>query len=77
MRNIYIRIYLLQLIGQIYLKFKMSSDMINLCGLIINEYYGPLCEKVGTYLLKKGPLQLRLLSDELDLKINQVCFNMN
>lgn len=53
----------------------MSNDEMNLCCTILNEFYGPLCEKVGYQLLKNGPLQLRLIAENLKLKINQVCLN--
>ena len=50
----------------------MSREKINLCSFVLSEYYGPICEKVGVYLLKNGPCPIKLIANNCDLKLNQV-----
>ena len=50
----------------------MSTNEINLCSCILKEYHGPVAEKVGVYLLKKGAMPLRVIAQDLSLKLSQV-----
>ncbi|KAK2173618.1 hypothetical protein NP493_863g01050 [Ridgeia piscesae] len=49
----------------------MSTNEINLCSFILKEYHGPVAEKVGVYLLKNGSMPLRMIAQDLSLKLSQ------
>ena len=59
----------------------MSLNQIFACSLIMKELFGEVVEKVGTYLIKKGPMLRGLIVQDTELNVEQVglytAFNCN
>ncbi|KAI1885910.1 hypothetical protein AGOR_G00208620 [Albula goreensis] len=57
--------------------YKMAAQEVRLCGLLLQEHFGEVVEKVGTHLLRTGAQTLRGLSYEcntpLDLVKKSLC----
>ncbi|XP_018593411.1 DNA-directed RNA polymerase III subunit RPC3 [Scleropages formosus] len=55
----------------------MTTQEVRLCGLLLQEHYGEVVEKVGTHLLRNGALMLRAIAHEtstpLDLVKKSLC----
>ncbi|XP_072572779.1 DNA-directed RNA polymerase III subunit RPC3 isoform X2 [Paramormyrops kingsleyae] len=55
----------------------MTAQEVRLCGLLLQEHFGEVVEKVGTHLLRIGPLSLRAIAHEtstpLDLVKKSLC----
>ncbi|KAK3585328.1 hypothetical protein CHS0354_040277, partial [Potamilus streckersoni] len=50
----------------------MSNSADKVCQLLLREQFGVVAEKIGCYLLRKGPCPLRGLVAELGLKLDKV-----
>ena len=50
----------------------MSLNQIFACSLIMKELFGEVVEKVGTYLIKKGPMPRGLIVQDTELNVEQV-----
>ncbi|XP_076826950.1 DNA-directed RNA polymerase III subunit RPC3 [Brachyhypopomus gauderio] len=55
----------------------MTAQEVRLCGLLLQEHFGEVVEKVGTHLLRSGAINLRALAHEthtpLDLVKKSLC----
>ncbi|XP_051575991.1 DNA-directed RNA polymerase III subunit RPC3-like isoform X1 [Myxocyprinus asiaticus] len=50
-----------------WIHLKMTAQEVCLCGLLLQEHFGEVVEKVGTHLLRSGVLTLRALAHETRL----------
>ncbi|XP_029307915.1 DNA-directed RNA polymerase III subunit RPC3 [Cottoperca gobio] len=50
----------------------MSAQEVRLCGLLLQEHFGEVVEKVGTHLLKSGAQNLRMLIHETGISLDLV-----
>ncbi|NXH18872.1 RPC3 polymerase, partial [Bucco capensis] len=50
----------------------MTQAEIKLCSLLLQEHFGEIVEKIGTYLLRTGSQPLRLIVSETGLLLDQV-----
>ncbi|XP_027868515.1 DNA-directed RNA polymerase III subunit RPC3 isoform X1 [Xiphophorus couchianus] len=50
----------------------MTAQEIRLCGLLLQEHFGEVVEKVGTHLLRRGAQNLRTIVQETNLSVNLV-----
>lgn len=50
----------------------MTAQEERLCGLLLQEHFGEVVEKVGTHLLRSGVLNLRALAHETKLSLDLV-----
>lgn len=51
---------------------KMTAQEVRLCGLLLQEHFGEVVEKVGTHLLRSGALNLRTIIHETGLSVDLV-----
>lgn len=51
---------------------QMTAQEERLCGLLLQEHFGEVVEKVGTHLLRSGNLNLRALVQETKLPLDLV-----
>jgi len=57
----------------LFLSFlKMTTQEVRLCGLLLQEHFGDVVEKVGTHLNRSGVLNLRALAHETKLGLDLV-----
>ena len=54
----------------------MSLNQIFACSLIMKELFGEVVEKVGTYLIKKGPMPRGLIVQDTELNVEQVSLHI-
>uniref|UniRef100_A0A673G529 DNA-directed RNA polymerase III subunit RPC3 n=1 Tax=Sinocyclocheilus rhinocerous TaxID=307959 RepID=A0A673G529_9TELE len=50
----------------------MTAQEVRLCGLLLQEHFGNVVEKVGTHLIRSGVLTLRALAHETKLPLDLV-----
>ncbi|XP_014842681.1 PREDICTED: DNA-directed RNA polymerase III subunit RPC3 [Poecilia mexicana] len=50
----------------------MTAQEIRLCGLLLQEHFGEMVEKVGTHLLRSGAQNLRTIVQETNLSVDLV-----
>uniref|UniRef100_A0A672NGZ9 DNA-directed RNA polymerase III subunit RPC3 n=1 Tax=Sinocyclocheilus grahami TaxID=75366 RepID=A0A672NGZ9_SINGR len=50
----------------------MTAQEVRLCGLLLQEHFGNVVEKVGTHLIRSGVLNLRALAHETKLPLDLV-----
>lgn len=50
----------------------MTTQEVRLCGLLLQEHFGDVVEKVGTHLIRCGVLNLRALAHETKLALDLV-----
>lgn len=50
----------------------MTTQEVRLCGLLLQEHFGDVVEKVGTHLIRSGVLNLRALAHETKLALDLV-----
>ncbi|XP_016337699.1 DNA-directed RNA polymerase III subunit RPC3 isoform X2 [Sinocyclocheilus anshuiensis] len=50
----------------------MTAQEVRLCGLLLQEHFGDVVEKVGTHLIRSGVLTLRALAHETKLPLDLV-----
>uniref|UniRef100_A0A672LEB5 DNA-directed RNA polymerase III subunit RPC3 n=1 Tax=Sinocyclocheilus grahami TaxID=75366 RepID=A0A672LEB5_SINGR len=50
----------------------MTAQEVRLCGLLLQEHFGDVVEKVGTHLIRRGVLTLRALAHETKLPLDLV-----
>ncbi len=50
----------------------MTAQEVRLCGLLLQEHFGDVVEKVGTRLIRSGVLNLRALAHETKLPLDLV-----
>lgn len=50
----------------------MTTQEVRLCGLLLQEHFGDVVEKVGTHLIRCGVLTLRALAHETKLALDLV-----
>uniref|UniRef100_A0A671PQP2 DNA-directed RNA polymerase III subunit RPC3 n=1 Tax=Sinocyclocheilus anshuiensis TaxID=1608454 RepID=A0A671PQP2_9TELE len=50
----------------------MTTQEVRLCGLLLQEHFGNVVEKVGTHLIRSGVLTLRALAHETKLPLDLV-----
>nr|XP_033780964.1 LOW QUALITY PROTEIN: DNA-directed RNA polymerase III subunit RPC3 [Geotrypetes seraphini] len=50
----------------------MTQAEIKLCSLLLQEHFGEIVDKVGTYLLRTGSQPLRLISNDTGTPVDQV-----
>ncbi|XP_034030612.1 DNA-directed RNA polymerase III subunit RPC3 [Thalassophryne amazonica] len=50
----------------------MTSQEIHLCGLLLQEHFGEVVEKVGTHLLRSGAQNLRMIIHETGMSLDLV-----
>ncbi|NXJ71864.1 RPC3 polymerase, partial [Rostratula benghalensis] len=50
----------------------MTQAEIKLCSLLLQEHFGEIVEKIGTYLIRTGPQTLRMIINETGLVLDQV-----
>lgn len=51
---------------------QMTAQETRLCGLLLQEHFGDVVEKVGTHLLKNGTQNLRTILHETGTSLNLV-----
>ncbi|CAI5662235.1 unnamed protein product [Oreochromis niloticus] len=51
---------------------QMTAQEVRLCGLLLQEHFGEVVEKVGTHLLKSGAQNLRTIIHETGLSVDLV-----
>ncbi|XP_027868517.1 DNA-directed RNA polymerase III subunit RPC3 isoform X2 [Xiphophorus couchianus] len=49
----------------------MTAQEIRLCGLLLQEHFGEVVEKVGTHLLRRGAQNLRTIVQETNLSVKK------
>lgn len=53
----------------------MTAQEVRLCGLLLQEHFGEVVERIGTHLLRGGAQNLRTIANEtntpLDLVLNK------
>lgn len=54
----------------------MTAQEVRLCGLLLQEHFGKLVEKVGTHLLRIGPLSLRAIAHETGTPLDLVLLHI-
>ncbi|NXH74566.1 RPC3 polymerase, partial [Hydrobates tethys] len=50
----------------------MTQAEIKLCSLLLQEHFGEIVEKIGTYLIRTGPQPLRMIISDTGLLLDQV-----
>ncbi|NWU56293.1 RPC3 polymerase, partial [Dromas ardeola] len=50
----------------------MTQAEIKLCSLLLQEHFGEIVEKIGTYLIRTGPQPLRMIVNDTGLVLDQV-----
>lgn len=50
----------------------MTQAEIKLCSLLLQEHFGEIVEKIGTYLIRTGTQPLRMIVNDTGLLLDQV-----
>ena len=50
----------------------MTQAEIKLCSLLLQEHFGEIVEKIGTYLIRTGTQPLRMIVSDTGLLLDQV-----
>ena len=53
---------------------QMTSQEVRLCGLLLQEHFGEVVEKVGTHMLRGGAQNLRTIIHETGISLDLVPF---
>lgn len=51
---------------------QMTAQEVRLCGLLLQEHFGEVVEKVGTHLLRSGAQTLRTIIHETGISLDLV-----
>lgn len=51
---------------------EMTQAEIKLCSLLLQEHFGEIVEKIGTYLIRTGTQPLRMIVNDTGLVLDQV-----
>ena len=59
----------------VYVFLQMTAQEVRLCGLLLQEHFGEVVEKVGTQLIRSGALTLRAIVQETNMPLDLVQFH--